>query len=32
MIERQERSGRNMAYTTRAYIADKPEGERYTGR
>ena len=31
MIERQERSGRNMAYTTRAYIADKPEGERYTG-
>lgn len=31
MIERQERGGRNMAYTTRAYIADKPEGERYTG-
>lgn len=30
MIERQERGGRNMAYTTRAYIADKPEGERYS--
>lgn len=31
MIERQERGGRNMAYTTRAYTADHPEGERYTG-
>ena len=30
MVERQERGGRNMAYTTRAYIADKPEGERYS--
>jgi ribulose-bisphosphate carboxylase small chain len=30
MIERQERGGRNMAYTTRAYTADKPEGERYS--
>jgi ribulose-bisphosphate carboxylase small chain len=29
MLERQERGGRNIAYTTRAYAANKPEGERY---
>jgi ribulose-bisphosphate carboxylase small chain len=29
MVVRQERDGRMMAYTTRAYVADKPEGERY---
>ena len=28
-LERQERGGRNIAYTTRSYSADKPEGERY---
>jgi len=29
MIERQERAGRQIAYTTRAYSAVRPEGERY---
>jgi ribulose-bisphosphate carboxylase small chain len=29
MLERQEREGRNIAYTTRAYATDKPEGRRY---
>lgn len=28
-LERQERGGRQIAYTTRAYSAVKPEGERY---
>lgn len=28
MIERQEVEGRSVRYTTRAYITDKPEGER----
>lgn len=28
MLERQEGKGRNMVYTTRSYIADKPEMER----
>ena len=28
-LERQERAGRQIAYTTRAYSATKPEGERY---
>lgn len=30
-LERQERGGRNIAYTTRAYSAVLPEGERYGG-
>jgi len=30
-LERQERGGRNIAYTTRAYSAARPEGERYGG-
>lgn len=29
MLERQERDGRNVGYTTRAYAAGRPEGERY---
>jgi len=29
-LERQERGGRQIAYTTRAYSADPPEGERYS--
>ena len=29
-LERQERSGRRIAYTTRPYSAVKPEGERYS--
>jgi ribulose-bisphosphate carboxylase small chain len=28
-LERQERGGRQIAYTTRAYSADRPEGVRY---
>ncbi len=28
-LERNERGGRSIAYTTRAYAADKPEGARY---
>jgi ribulose-bisphosphate carboxylase small chain len=28
-LERQERGGRQIAYTTRSYSADRPEGERY---
>ena len=28
-LERQERGGRQVAYTTRAYSADRPEGARY---
>jgi ribulose bisphosphate carboxylase small subunit len=28
-IERQERAGRVIAYTTRAYATDKPKGSRY---
>lgn len=28
-LERQERAGRQIAYTTRAYSAGRPEGERY---
>lgn len=30
-LERQERGGRQIAYTTRAYSAGRPEGERYGG-
>ena len=30
-LERQERGGRQIAYTTRAYATNKPEGERYAG-
>ena len=29
-LERQERAGRQIAYTTRPYSADRPEGERYS--
>jgi hypothetical protein len=29
MIERQERGGRNVVYTTRAYAVERPEGSRY---
>lgn len=29
MLERQERAGRMIAYTTRAYAADRPAGARY---
>ena len=29
MLERQERGGRAIAYTTHAYATDKPEGSRY---
>lgn len=29
MLERQERNGRAIGYTTRAYVTDRPEGERY---
>jgi ribulose-bisphosphate carboxylase small chain len=29
MVERQERGGRNVVYTTRAYAVEKPEGSRY---
>ena len=29
-LERQERAGRRIAYTTRPYSAVKPEGERYS--
>ena len=29
-LVRQEVDGRSMRYTTRAYAADRPEGERYT--
>jgi ribulose-bisphosphate carboxylase small chain len=28
-LVREEASGRNLRYTTRAYAADRPEGERY---
>lgn len=28
-LERQEAAGRTQRYTTRAYAADRPEGERY---
>ena len=28
-LERQEGEGRSVRYTTRAYVADKPAGERY---
>ena len=28
-LERAEAQGRNIRYTTRAYAADRPEGERY---
>ena len=28
-LDRQEAEGRNIRYTTRAYAADRPEGERY---
>jgi ribulose-bisphosphate carboxylase small chain len=31
MLERQERGGRTIAYTTRAYATDNPEGGRYRG-
>jgi ribulose-bisphosphate carboxylase small chain len=31
MLERQERGGRVIAYTTRAYATDKPVGSRYHG-
>ena len=30
VLERQERGGRQIAYTTRSYSAVKPEGERYS--
>lgn len=30
MLERQEMAGRRIAYTTRAYATNKPEGERYS--
>ena len=30
-LDRQERAGRTIGYTTRAYSADRPEGERYGG-
>ena len=30
-LERQERAGRAIGYTTRAYSADRPEGTRYGG-
>lgn len=29
MLERSEKSGRNVSYTTRAYSMDKPQGSRY---
>jgi ribulose-bisphosphate carboxylase small chain len=29
MLERQERGGRTIAYTTHAYATDRPEGSRY---
>lgn len=29
MLERQERNGRSIAYTTRAYATDRPSGARY---
>jgi ribulose-bisphosphate carboxylase small chain len=29
MLERQESDGRNIRYTTRAYVTDKPAGSRY---
>ena len=29
MLERQERGGRNVTYTTRSYATDRAEGERY---
>ena len=29
MVERSERGGRQIAYTTRSYAMNKPEGERY---
>lgn len=29
MLERQERNGRSIAYTTRAYATDRPAGARY---
>jgi ribulose-bisphosphate carboxylase small chain len=28
-LVRQEAAGRNVRYTTHAYAADRPEGERY---
>jgi len=28
-LDRQEAAGRNIRYATRAYAADRPEGERY---
>jgi ribulose-bisphosphate carboxylase small chain len=28
-LDRQESVGRNIRYATRAYAADRPEGERY---
>ena len=30
MVERQERDGRTVGYTIRAYATQKPEGERYS--
>jgi ribulose-bisphosphate carboxylase small chain len=32
MLDRQERGGREISYTTRAYATDAPEGSRYGGR
>jgi len=29
-LERQERGGRSISYTTRSYAADRPESERYS--
>jgi ribulose-bisphosphate carboxylase small chain len=31
LLERQEKSGRTIAYTTRPYATDNPEGRRYGG-
>jgi ribulose-bisphosphate carboxylase small chain len=31
LLERQERGGRSIAYTTRTYATEKPEGRRYSG-
>ena len=31
MLERQEVNGRSLRYSTRAYAANQPEGERYKG-
>ena len=30
-LERQETDGRSLRYTTKAYVVDRPEGQRYGG-